>query len=87
MIALHKSNQKDHARLGIIVGKRYAKKAVQRNQLRRIIRESFRQHKESLKGLDIIVLLRSECTPLIDKKAWRANIDHLWQLIDSYKAD
>lgn len=78
LLALYKSNQKPYARLGIIVAKRYIKLAVNRNRLRRLIRESFRHHQEALKGLDIIVLMRSEWSPL-DNKALRVNIDNLWQ--------
>ncbi|MCW5582873.1 MAG: ribonuclease P protein component [Gammaproteobacteria bacterium] len=77
LVALCKNNQKPHARLGIIVAKRHVNLAVNRNRLRRIIRESFRYHKEALKGLDIILLLRSECTDL-DKKILRNDVDHLW---------
>lgn len=51
-------NRSDQARLGIIVAKRNVKRAVDRNRIRRLIRESFRQEKEGLRGLDIIVLAR-----------------------------
>lgn len=64
-----------------MIGKRYLKKAVDRNRLRRVIRESFRYHQEALKGLDIIVLIRSECTPLGNSKALREEVDKLWQSI------
>lgn len=85
LVILYRSNQQPDARLGIVLNKRYLKKAVERNQFRRIIRESFRHAKEDLKGLDILVLIRSECTPL-DKKALRTDIDKLWQeLINSLK--
>jgi ribonuclease P protein component len=78
LLALHKPNQRPHARLGIIIAKHRVKLAVDRNHLRRLVRESFRHHKEALKGLDIIVLMRSECSPL-DNKALRDDIDKLWQ--------
>lgn len=81
LLALYQSNQQVNARLGMVIGKRYLKKAVDRNQLKRAIRESFRHHQEALKGLDIIVLLRSECTPLGNRKALREVVDKLWQSI------
>jgi ribonuclease P protein component len=80
LLALYRSNQKSHARLGIIIAKRYIKLAVQRNRLRRLVRESFRQHQNTLKGLDIVVQIRSECSPL-DNKVLRNDIDRLWQML------
>ena len=79
-LALYQPNSLPHARLGIVVSKHKVKKAVWRNQLKRVIRESFRHHQALLKGLDIIILLRSECNPL-DKQAYQEQIDHLWRYI------
>ena len=73
-------NQLGHARLGIIVGKQQVKRAVDRNRLRRIARESFRQHKAAIKALDIVLLLRSECVHL-NNKTLREKIDNLWSHI------
>src|SRR5436190_21971861 len=78
LLALHIPNQKTHARLGIIIAKRHVKLAVDRNHLRRIIRESFRHHKQALKGLDIVILMRSKWSPL-NNQALRDDVDYLWQ--------
>jgi ribonuclease P protein component len=80
LLAFYSFNHRSHARLGMIIGKRHVKRAVDRNLIRRIIRESFRGKKEALKGLDIIVLLRSECIPL-DKNSLRNEIYNLWQAL------
>ncbi len=89
LLALYRSNTLGHARLGIIINKHYVKRAVDRNQWRRIIRESFRQHQQALvnssqEGLDVIVLIRSECggrlsSVLINKTIVRDDSDYLWQ--------
>lgn len=79
---IYVSNRFSQPRLGIVVKKIYFKQAVVRNKLRRVVRESFRHHKDRLKGLDIIVLLRSECIPL-DNKTLRSDIDKLWQQVVS----
>ncbi|MCK5875097.1 MAG: ribonuclease P protein component [Alcanivoracaceae bacterium] len=47
-------------RLGIVIGKRRVKRAVDRNLLRRLIRESFRHRSADLTGLDIVVLVRAD---------------------------
>lgn len=81
LIALSRPNELNEARLGVIIPKQHARLAVTRNTMRRLIRESFRHHKAALKGLDIIVLLRSKWTPL-DKRVFREQIDNLWQRIN-----
>lgn len=78
LLALYKPNQLSHARLGMLIAKRHVKLAVHRNHLRRVIRESFRHEKEALKGLDIIVLMRSKWSPL-DSSALRDDVNRLWQ--------
>lgn len=90
LLVLYRPNQRLDARLGIVIAKNRVKKAVNRNLIRRVIRESFRHQQQALKGLDLIILLRSKCTPIIgekaDKKALRNDVDGLWQrLIDTYK--
>lgn len=95
LLALYQPNHLPHARLGIIVGKHLVKQAVDRNRLRRTIRESFRHHKNTLKGLDIIVILRSKCSAYMKQtkvggiseqtvkkeKTLRNDIDNLWPLL------
>jgi ribonuclease P protein component len=64
LLVKYQFNQKDLARLGIIVAKRYIHRATDRNRFRRALKESFRHHQNSLKGLDIVVVMRSKCSPL-----------------------
>lgn len=53
-----RSNNTDYARLGLAVPKRHIHKAVERNRIKRVIREAFRYKKQQLKGLDVVVLVR-----------------------------
>jgi ribonuclease P protein component len=78
LLALYKPNQIKHARLGIMVGKRVANLAVGRNQIKRVIRESFRAHQMELQGLDILIIARQQCDSL-DKLQLRKGIETLWQ--------
>jgi ribonuclease P protein component len=55
---LARDNGGQEARLGLAVAKKFAKRAVDRNRLKRLIRESFRNHKAELVGLDLVVLIR-----------------------------
>lgn len=74
-------------RLGIQIKKKYVKKAVTRNKIKRIIRESFRCKKNntSIAGLDIIVTVISECASKQPIHELRSNIDRLWVIIAKYQ--
>lgn len=48
------------ARLGLVVGKKQLKKAVDRNRLKRIAREVFRLHRAQLPDLDLVLRLGSK---------------------------
>jgi ribonuclease P protein component len=55
-LALHyQPNSLGHPRLGIVVGKKTARRAVARNYMRRVLREWFRLNRETLDGLDLVV--------------------------------
>jgi ribonuclease P protein component len=53
-------NGRPHARLGIIAGKKAAARAVDRNRIKRLIREAFRSTWPSLGSYDVTVQLRSD---------------------------
>ena len=58
VLLLARDNGLDHPRLGLVIGKKSVKLAVERNRLKRIIRDSFRLHQQMLAGLDIVVVAR-----------------------------
>lgn len=57
---LAKSNDFNWPRLGLAVPKKHIHSAVERNRLKRIIRESFRLKQKKLKGNDIVVVVRNK---------------------------
>ncbi|CAE7163569.1 rnpA [Symbiodinium microadriaticum] len=68
----------DHcSRLGIVVAKKNIAKAVQRNRVKRLIRESFRLSAEIPEGLDIVVLVRKGVDTLANDDI-RRNLQRLW---------
>ena len=83
LLVMFKKNQKAHARLGLIVAKRYIKTAVMRNKTKRVLRDSFRNNKEKLAGLDIIVIAKKNCGEL-NKQQLRKGIDQLWEKLLTY---
>jgi ribonuclease P protein component len=58
LLILARANHTNLPRLGLVIAKKHVRFAVQRNRIKRLIRESFRHQQESLAGLDVIVLAR-----------------------------
>ena len=56
LVLAARPNDRAGARLGLIVGKRLLRRAVDRNRAKRVIREAFRQHEE-LPAMDMVVRL------------------------------
>lgn len=83
-LALFAINTQIHPRLGIILSKTKVKRAIDRNTIRRIVRESFRHHKDQLKELDIVVLMRSKWSPL-NHSVLRKAADQLWLKVAAKK--
>ncbi len=53
-------NELNHPRLGLAIAKKNIKKAVNRNSIKRIVRENFRLQQHGLGNIDIVVLARRE---------------------------
>lgn len=76
-LILARYNQRPLHRLGIVVGKRKVRRAVDRGLLKRLIRESFRHRPDQLHGLDVVVLVRrSPGRP--DRVALREELEAGW---------
>ena len=56
------------ARLGLVIGKKYAPRAVTRNLVRRLAREAFRLRRADFGGWDVLLRLHTR----FDKKAMHA---------------
>jgi ribonuclease P protein component len=70
-------NNLGHARIGLVFAKRNLKLSVQRNRIKRQVRETFR-HQPELPGMDIIVLARQGLAAL-DGQTVRNSLNGLWQ--------
>lgn len=58
LLLLARNNDLDHPRLGLVIGKKSVKLSVERNRLKRLMRESFRLHQDLLAGWDIVIVAR-----------------------------
>lgn len=77
ILILAKRNELGFSRLGLVVAKKHAKRAVDRNEIKRIVRESFRHHQSELENFDCVVLSRGGAKDL-DKSELRHMVDQLW---------
>lgn len=62
LTVLARKNDLGFARLGLAVARKAAGSAVERNRLKRVIRESFRRHRHELPAVDCVVMTRAAAT-------------------------
>lgn len=77
-LILAKNCNKPEARIGIIVAKKNVKLAVQRNRLKRQLRETFRKQREVMPSLDL-VLLAKKGADLNTNASISEELDYLWR--------
>jgi len=56
LMLLATPGQQTHARMGLAIAKKRIKRAVDRNRIKRLVRESFRQHQLNMPAVDIVVM-------------------------------
>lgn len=63
-------NKLSHSRIGVSVAKRNIKKAVTRNKLKRIIKESFRLKHQVLPSVDIVLIVKNSANLAPKSTLW-----------------
>ncbi len=58
----YRANELGHARLGLAISKRVSKRAVERNRIKRLLRESFRRVRHQLPAVDLMVMAREQAS-------------------------
>lgn len=72
-----RANQGPGPRLGLAVSRKVDRRAVGRNRLKRLLRESFRAAAEDLPAFDLVLLARPEAAH-VDGARLRADLAALW---------
>jgi ribonuclease P protein component len=80
-ILAHRLATPSPAKLGLAIAKKRAKRAVDRNRMKRIARESFRLQRDALYGFDVVVMNRDGATSASAEEL-RRGIDALWVKIN-----
>jgi len=65
------------SRFGLAIAKKRAKRAVDRNRIKRIARESFRHNQLLLKGFDVVVMNKDNAATAT-RLELRQSLDTLW---------
>ena len=77
MTILARENKLNHARLGLAISKKQLRRAVDRNRVKRLVRESFRQRQEMLPGYDCVVMVRNSVSTLSNSAIFET-LDKHW---------
>lgn len=80
----YRPNGLGEARLGLAISKRVSKRAVERNRIKRLLRESFRRVRYQLPPMDLLVMAREQAAGLPGPDLL-AEIDALWRKLPALK--
>ena len=76
--ARYRPNAFGHARLGLAISKRVSKRAVERNRIKRLVRESFRRVRGQLPAVDLMVMAREQAAG-VSGALLLVELDQLWR--------
>lgn len=77
---LARENGLNHPRLGLAISKKSAKRAVDRNRIKRLFRESFRLNQHELPSVDIIAMCKPSAVSL-DSVEIHKQIEMQWHFM------
>ncbi|GHF90190.1 ribonuclease P protein component [Thalassotalea marina] len=78
-ILITQSND-DNNRLGLAIAKKRVKLAVQRNRIKRLVRESFRLNQHQLPHIEMVVMVKSGIDEL-DNQQINKQLEKIWRKI------
>jgi len=77
---LARPNDLNHPRLGLAISKKCAKRAIDRNRIKRLFRESFRLNQHKLPSVDIIAMCKPSAIKLTNNEM-HEQIDKQWHFM------
>jgi len=80
----YRANEVGFARLGLAVSRRVSKRAVDRNRIKRNVRESFRHARARLPAFDLLLIARQQAATA-GGAVLRADLDAAWSRLKPLK--
>ena len=77
-LLLVRPNSLGHPRLGLVIAKKKVRRSVDRNRLKRTVRESFRLSQSALPPADVIFMARQDLSSQ-SGEALRSALDRAWK--------
>jgi len=77
-LLLIRPNGLTHARLGLVIAKKKVRRSVDRNRLKRTVRESFRLHQTELPAADVIFMARQDIAA-VPADVFRQALQQAWR--------
>lgn len=81
LLALASRNGLDHPRVGLVFSKKNVRRAVDRNRLKRLVRESIRLQQQRLPAVDIVILSRRGVHEL-DNDTLHRQLHGMWRRLE-----
>ncbi|MCO7226620.1 ribonuclease P protein component [Pleionea sp. CnH1-48] len=79
-------NHSQSPRLGLAIAKKQVKLAVNRNLIKRKLRESFRTRQATLPSFDFVVMVRRDINSM-DRKSMESALSHIWRKVEKVCKD
>ncbi|MGN0915384.1 MAG: ribonuclease P protein component [Succinivibrio sp.] len=80
VLVLARKNEQQCSRLGLVIPKKVLKRAVWRNRVKRIARETFRLNQHSLPNIDLVVIAKPKIEDISNSEL-SAIFRRLWRQI------
>ncbi|RMG59978.1 MAG: ribonuclease P protein component [Gammaproteobacteria bacterium] len=77
-VLVHRQTPPAEPRLGLAISRKCARRAVDRNRIKRIVRDSFRRHRGHLPPVDLVVMCRPQAARA-ERAELHRQLEQIWQ--------